>query len=357
MKPEPRLAKQMLVLDNYQNKFMQKSLSSYLFIATMAVITISCVSGRKYQELQDQYGKLKLDNQQLTVDLDDAKAELQDLKVERDQLKTEVSNLESDTLRMGTTLRRLQTRYEKINSLNDELLEKYALLQKGSQAEQQKLLGELEGTKQELQEREDALNQLEIELEQKKKDLDDLTVVLQAREQRVNELERLIAEKDNAFKTLTQQLVDALTNYSDKGLTVQQRDGKIYVSVEAKLLFPSGSTQINEEGKKALADLAKVLGEQEDIEILVEGHTDSDKLESANHPKNNWELSVLRSTAVVQILTENSEINPAQLIAAGRSEYHPIDPEDKSKNRRIEIILTPNLDKIFEIINGKSDAN
>ncbi len=325
---------------------------SYFSILSLVVLTLSCVSGRKYQELQDQYSNLKLENQQLTVDLEDARGELKDLKVTLDQLKRDKEALEQDTLRMGTVLRRLQTRYDKINSLNDELLEKYALLQKGSQVEQQKLLGELEGTKQELQEREDALNQLEVELEQKKKDLDELTAALQAREQRVNELERLIAEKDNAFKTLTQQLVDALTNYSDKGLTVEQRDGKIYVSLEAKLLFPSGSTKINAEGKNALVDLAKVLEEQKDIEILVEGHTDTDKLVSQSHPKNNWELSVLRATAVVEILTDNSEINPAQLIAAGRSEYHPVDPEDKAKNRRIEVILTPNLDKIFEILNA-----
>ncbi|TXC78980.1 OmpA family protein [Luteibaculum oceani] len=326
-----------------------------VIIALIAGLT-ACVPARKFQELQSSHDKLKAENQELRGGLDQAKAELKDLQIELDRLQQQNSKLKSDTLRQGDILRKLQTRYDKINSLNDELLEKYALLQKGSQIEQQKLLAELEGTKAELQEREDALNKLDRELKIKEQSLVELSEKLKQREQRVNELESLIAEKDKAFESLTNQLIEALTNYSDKGLTVEQRDGKIYVSVEAQLLFPSGSTAINNEGKKALKQLAQVLEEQKDIEVLVEGHTDTDKIYSKAIPRNNWELSVLRATAVVEILVENSKINPAQLIAAGRSEFHPIDPADKSKNRRIEIILTPNLDKIFEIINRKADA-
>lgn len=325
-----------------------------LILAFALALFSACVPARKFQELQQSHESLKAENQELRGNLDQATAELKDLKVELAQIKQSQTQLKQDTLRQGDILRKLQTRYDKINSLNDELLEKYALLQKGSQVEQQKLLAELEGTKQELQEREDALNELDKELKQKEQNLEELSAKLKQREARVNELESLIAEKDKAFETLTNQLVEALTNYSEKGLTVEQRDGKIYVSVEAQLLFPSGSTSINAEGKKALKQLAEVLEEQNDIEVLVEGHTDTDKLKSSSIPRNNWELSVLRATAVVEILTENSKINPAQLIAAGRSEYHPIDEADKAKNRRIEIILTPNLDKIFEILNKKT---
>jgi chemotaxis protein MotB len=123
------------------------------------------------------------------------------------------------------------------------------------------------------------------------------------------------------------------------------------VSLEAKLLFKTGSTFVEEEGKKALVELAKVLEHEKDIEIIVEGHTDTDKLASSTSPKNNWELSVLRSTSVVEIMTSNSKMNPAQLMAAGRSEFHPVDSQDKAKNRRIEIIISPNLNELFEIIN------
>ena len=327
-----------------------------LLVFVCSAFLFSCVPARKFQELQATNGQLRSENQQMQSSLEEANGSIKDLKIELERLRKSQAELQADTLRQGTVLRRLQTRYDKINSLNDELLEKYALLQKGNQVEQQKLLSELEKTKTELQEREDVLNTLEKELQEKKASLDEINRKLVQREQRVNELESLLAEKDRAFNDLTNKLVAALTDYSEKGLKVEQRDGKIYVSVEAKLLFPSGSTSIDKEGKKALVDLARVLESQKDIEILVEGHTDSDKITSKTIPTNNWELSVLRATSVVEILTENSKLNPAQLIAAGRSQFHPIDAEDKAKNRRIEIILTPNLDRVFEIINNKGAA-
>jgi len=117
-----------------------------------------------------------------------------------------------------------------------------------------------------------------------------------------------------------------------------------------QLLFSSGSTVVETEGKKALIDLAKVLETEKEVEIVVEGHTDTDKFTSSASPRNNWELSVLRSTAVVEIMTANSKMNPVQLMAAGRSEYIPVDVKDKAKNRRIEIIISPNLNELFEII-------
>ena len=144
----------------------------------------------------------------------------------------------------------------------------------------------------------------------------------------------------------------ALTGFTDKGLTVEQKNGKVYVSMEAKLLFPSGSTKVDSKGKEALVKLAKALEGVSDLEIVVEGHTDTDKMSSSSHPKNNWELSVLRATAVVEIMMANSTITPQILSASGRSEYHPVDPSDKAKNRRIEVIITPNLDELFKIIEG-----
>ena len=122
------------------------------------------------------------------------------------------------------------------------------------------------------------------------------------------------------------------------------------MSLEAKLLFPSGSTSINEEGKKALIDLAKAIENEADLEVIVEGHTDTDKIRSNTIPSDNWELSVLRATAVVKIMVNNSAVEPKILSASGRSEYHPVDEEDKSKNRRIEIILSPNLNELFDLI-------
>lgn len=205
------------------------------------------------------------------------------------------------------------------------------------------MIGDLEQTRIELQNKEDALNILEKELNAKERELS-------LREERVKELEDIIAQKDALVSTLKDRIAKALLNFEGKGLTVEQRNGKIYVSLEAKLLFPSGSTVVDDAGKVALVELAKALENEEDLEIVVEGHTDTDPIKSSKHPTNNWELSVLRATAVVEIMTANSNVDPKILSAAGRSEFHPIDPNDKAKNRRIEVIITPNLDELFNII-------
>jgi chemotaxis protein MotB len=213
----------------------------------------------------------------------------------------------------------------------------------------------LRDTQEELLAKEDRLRELEKQLNAKEKRLNDLEKELKLREARVEELESIIAEKDAAVRALKDRISNALLGFKDKGLTVEQKNGKIYVSLEAKLLFPSGSTAVNAEGKKALIDLAEVIKDEEDITILVEGHTDTDPFNGSGAIKDNWDLSVIRATSVVKIMTTEGKMDQAMLTAAGRGEYMPIEPnntaEGKAKNRRIEIILTPNLDKLFEIIN------
>ena len=169
---------------------------------------------------------------------------------------------------------------------------------------------------------------------------------------KVNELEEIIASKDAIVKALKDKVAKALLGFRDKGLSVIEKDGKVYVSMDAKLLFASGSTKVDSEGIKALKELAKVLEDQEDLEILVEGHTDTDKMRSNSHPVDNWELSVLRATSVVKKILENSTMDPPTVSASGRSQFIPIDIENKAKNRRIEVVLIPKLDELFEIINN-----
>jgi chemotaxis protein MotB len=215
--------------------------------------------------------------------------------------------------------------------------------QKGAQ-ETGALQSDLEGKNAELQRKQEVLNELEGELKAKQQLLED-------REKRVTELEEMMQRKDETVKLLKNKVASALRGFENKGLTVVEKNGKIYVSLEAKLLFNSGSTSVEPEGKKAIIELAKVLEKEVDLEVIVEGHTDTDKLTATAHPKSNWELSVLRATAVVEIMTANTKVNPAILMAAGRSEFHPVDPSDKAKNRRIEVIISPNLNAHFELIN------
>jgi len=152
------------------------------------------------------------------------------------------------------------------------------------------------------------------------------------------------------MKALKDRVSAALTGFEGKGLTVEQRGGRIYVSMDNKLLFPSGSATVDAKGKDAIMKLAKAIENEKDLNILVEGHTDTDKIGSGSTYKDNWDLSVIRATSVVRIMQENSVIDPVRLTATGRGEYIPVDPNDKSKNRRIEVILAPDLTELYKLV-------
>ena len=177
---------------------------------------------------------------------------------------------------------------------------------------------------------------------------------LESRLDRVNELEKMINEQKTSLNHLKESLSDALLNFEGKGLTVKQRNGKVYISMENKLLFKSGKWDIEREGKKALTQLSRVLEKNPDISILIEGHTDNVPFTSIGDVESNWDLSTKRATAVVKILLKNNQILPQNLTAAGRSEYFPIAPnsskEGRASNRRIEVILSPSLEKITKLL-------
>ena len=178
---------------------------------------------------------------------------------------------------------------------------------------------------------------------------------MQERSERITELEALIAAKDQAMNDLKNAISRALTDFEGKGLTVEQRDGKVYVSMENKLLFKSGSWAVNSEGRNAIVQLGNVLAENPDIAVLIEGHTDNVPFSNRGQISNNWDLSTKRATAIISILAENKAISLENLTAAGRGEYSPVDSNDtnegKAKNRRIEVVLTPKLDEISKLLN------
>ncbi len=328
-----------------------KKITLYLSFIS-AGLMISCVPARKVEELESNY-------KECTEQLESFKSKYTDLetltteqKAKIEDLSDKTTRLEADTTLLGKSLRMKERQYDKIDALNQRIQDQLEALQKGSAIENQRLVNDLNATRLELQAKEDELRLLEAELNKKKADLDKLSLDLAAREKRVNELEAIIASQDAAVKALKDKVANALLGFKDKGLTVVQKNGRVYVSMEAKLLFASGSTKVDAEGKKALVELAKVLEEQSDLDILVEGHTDSDKMHSSSHPKDNWELSVLRATSVVKIMLESSNMEPKTITAAGRSMFIPVDESDKAKNRRIEVILIPNLDELFDVINN-----
>ena len=327
-----------------------KKILIYLLISSF--FFQGCVPARKFEEISEKQevcaGELKT-LKTLKTELQTENTELESIN---QQLKELTSRLIKDTTILGKSLRMKEKQYDKIDLLNKRIQDQLEMLQKGQSIEKQRLMADLEKRKSDLLILEDQQRAFEIELNNKKQQLEDMSIELQKREQRVNELEEIIANKDAMVRALKEKVANALLGFRDKGLSVIEKDGKVYISMDAKLLFASGSTKVDSEGIKALKELAKVLEDQKDLEILVEGHTDTDKMRSNSHPVDNWELSVLRATSVVKIMLKNSKMDPTTVSASGRSQFIPIDIENKAKNRRIEVVLIPKLDELFEIINN-----
>ncbi|MNK05461.1 flagellar motor protein MotD [compost metagenome] len=314
-------------------------------MALISALT-ACVPAKKYNELLEREKVCSEELNKYKASSIDNEGKAKDLQVMVDQFRKDIIALKKDTLELGSNLRFLQTQYDLMVAQNEAYEQKLDQMRMKGAKESANYQADIDAKNLELQRKEDALKALESELVAKEK-------LLIEREERVTELEEMIKRKDDAMKQLKTRVSAALKGFENKGLTIVEKNGKIYVSLEAKLLFASGSTVVEPEGKKALIDLAKVLEHEKDLEVIVEGHTDTDKLASTSHPKNNWELSVLRSTAVVEIMIGNSKMNPMQLMAGGRSEFHPVDAKDKAKNRRIEVIISPNLNELYQILDGK----
>jgi chemotaxis protein MotB len=330
-----------------------KNLNNYialLFIASMC----SCVPQRQLEEEQakrknceTELADLKTKSQNSETLLTEANKSIAD--------NTKIINgLTKDTSIAGTSYRGLTAKYDKLNQINEQLLDKYNRLLEGNLADTKKLSGELQMTQEQLLKKEDELKKLAAELDAKKKNLDDLNAELKKREARVAELEGILKSKDDATNELKKKLSDALLGFEGKGLTITQKNGKVYVSMEESLLFASGSTTVESKGVEALKKVAKVLEQNTDINVLIEGHTDDVPMVGKGEIKDNWDLSVMRATSIVKIITKNSSTDPKRLTAAGRGEYFPIDPaktaEARKKNRRTEIILTPKLDELLKVL-------
>lgn len=314
-----------------------------LGLLALTIILGSCVPAKKYNDLvakekncQDELKKYKtsaLDNE----------ANVKTLQKRSTLMKKNIEQLKSDTSDLGQKYRLNKSKYNKVLADN-KMMESQIEHIKDSDAKQlARMRSNLEEKMIETQRKEDELLALEKELKDKQ-------ITLDKRQQRVAELEEIIARQDQAVQEIKSKISQALRGFEDKGLTIKEKNGKIYVSLEAKLLFASGSTKVESNGKKAVIQLAKAVQDEKQLEIIVEGHTDDDPLKSASHPKDNWELSVLRATSVVEIMIDNSSLDAGRLAASGRSKYHPVDPANKAKNRRIEVIISPNLDELYKMI-------
>ena len=285
----------------------------------LIVLISSCVPPTRFKALQsetltcqEERDLLKADNEQLTVENKETKARL--AMAEKD-----LARAVSDTLKWKEEAARLNRQNNQLKNGYSDLQEAQQALMKGSEVEIRRLI--------------DEMNQ---------------------RNARLAEVEQVLQEQESVMVALRKKVSDALLGYENQGLTISRRNGKVYVSLDEKLLFKSGSTSVDPKGVTALNNLSKVLEQNPDINIMIEGHTDDVQVIAGSSYKDNWDLSVLRATTIVRILLEGSTINPQRLTTAGHSQYQPVDAsnteEARQKNRRTEIILSPKLDELYKII-------
>ena len=314
----------------------------------------SCVTPKMYNSVVSEKEKVELALNEKEKNVLSLTSQLDELNGDITRLSSDISKLKSDSIQNGTAFKRLKKNFDSLNESYDLLTSKSSRQISEKAKETKRLLLELENTQSELFAKEDELLKLSNTLAEKQEALNLSKEKLNARSERVAELELIINKKDSIVTSLKQSISKALIGLEGDGLSIEQRNGKVYVSLEEELLFASGKYKVNTSGKAALTKLAIALSPQKELEILVEGHTDSIPFNGKGLVSDNWDLSVMRATNVVKVLTQNSDLNPVQLTAAGRAEYVPIlsnaSSEGRSANRRIEIILAPRLDDLYKIL-------
>ncbi len=328
---------------------------SIIPILLLALLAGSCVTGRKYNTLNDRAGfllgerdSLKAENIWLTMSNRELTTASKQLTDETNRLTADLARAQADLSKSTDEFNRLTTRYADLQKAQEELVS-------GRAQETQRLLAELRAVQADLQKKEAIMRDLEMNLDTKKASLDELTYELERRNARLTELEKMLDAQQKAVRDLKAKVSEALFGFEDNGLSVAIKNGMVYVSMDEKLLFKTGSYEIDANGRAALRKLGTLLEKNPDITITVEGHTDDVPYRSASGVLlDNWDLSVKRATTVVRVLTQDTKINPKRLVASGRGEYIPVDPaktvDARQKNRRTEIILTPDLSALYKIL-------
>jgi chemotaxis protein MotB len=341
---------------------MKTSITRSLFyVVTCCVFLFACVPARQLDDMKKKEAACKSENDEIKAENQKLTTQYAQQQASIDNMSKRIAGLQLDSNVRGVSLRTMTTNYDELNQTYQLLLKNYKDLLAGNNTETQKILTQLKTTQDSLLNKEDALKKLAADLDAKKtnldrmgKELDASKADLEAKDAKLNDLQSILNKKDSTVKALKAKVMDALTGYEGKGLTITQKNGKIYVSLDESLLFASGSFTVDPKGVEAIKKLAKVLETNSDINVLIEGHTDNVPFNGTGTLKDNWDLSVMRATAIVKIITNNSSVDPKRLTAAGKSQYDPIGSnetkEGRATNRRTEIILTPKLDELFQII-------
>lgn len=326
---------------------------SIKYIAIPALLLSACVPQRKLDDLQAKFDDCQKSKSECNTQLSQAQSDLTNCNESVKSVNAHLKSLQADSLECFTELERTKKLYEQSEQTSQKIID-------NNRYENEKLSRELNAKNEALKNKERELNEKEASLimsQNKNRDLSASLLTaeesLKLREKRVAELESVLRAKDSAVNALKASIQKALLGFKNQGLTVEVRNGKVYVSMEEKLLFKSGSIEVDPKGQQALLELAKALNQNKEVSILVEGHTDNVPMKSPTI-KDNLDLSVLRATSISRILTSKGAVDPKRVMSAGRGEHFPIDPADtpeaRAKNRRTEIILTPKLDELLSIL-------
>ena len=335
---------------------MKKVLFQLIGIILMIITSLSCVSGKKYSGLQDtsrnfmnERDTFKAENINLEMQNRELEAKIATIEKEIGTIKEDISRVQSERDKAIEDYNKTATRFSELQNAQEDLI-------RGNVRETQKLLSDLKAAHENLQRKEDLLRQLEQNLDSKKSSLDELTFELEKRNAKMAEMEKILDAQKRIVQDLKTKVSDALLGFENNGLTVTMKNGKVYVSLDEKLLFKSASWDIDANGKNALKKLAGVLEKNPDIQVTIEGHTDNVPYNpGSGQLKDNWDLSVKRATTVVRVLLEGTKIDARRLTASGRSQYLPVDESNsqdgRQKNRRTDIVLTPDLTELYQLIN------
>ncbi len=330
-----------------------KKITLFLLLA-LPLFFSACVTLGKFEEMEANRNALQISLDSLKNVVAEMDVRFNQLAGDKKSLEAQVNEKSKRVSDLELTADTLNDRLKALQNELDVLKQNYDQSKSKNSAEIKKLLVNLESLQKDVALREQKLKDYENELAVRDSSLAELQKDLVGREQKVVELQKRLLARDSALTALKTRLNDALLGFTSSGLSINIVSGRVYVSLSNQLLFSTGKTDIDKRGKEALKGLAAVLNQQEDISILVEGHTDVQAIKNLGSIKDNWDLSVLRATEVVRYLTIEGKMDPKRITASGRSEYYPIDPantpEALAKNRRTEIILIPKLSELFEIL-------
>jgi len=312
---------------------MKRTLPAFLIFSILS----SCiVSKKKYDELLAQKVSMEADLSDRNAALDKANSEITTLQEQLTKLREDTTNLGIDLRNNEQKLASLEREHEQLNTYYKNLMTSSGKLNRDLAQQQEQLLA------------------IQENLNRTRQVNDSLSNSLAEREKKVAELEQILANKDKAVNDLKNKISNALLNFKENDISVQVKNGKVYVSLAEQLLFQSGSVDVDQKGVAALQQLAKAIKDHKDINIMIEGHTDNVPIsKKSQYMNDNWDLSVMRATSITRILTK-AGVSPAQITASGRGEFSPLAPnttaENKQRNRRTEIIITPDLDELFKVL-------